>query len=272
MVYRLNNVLAYLYPSALAAEALVKPRKRPSVDLFDRPINFRVLSALADLTLTKRPDGWSVWFMADKTITRELTALLELLGATPCGAGSHIFDYDPKHVFATILATGMVPDEKAHQYYPTPPEIADRVIELAGILDGDEVLEPSAGTGGLTKRITDRARVWAVEVAPLHCEVLRAHCHEVTCADFLECNATVIGGPFDRIVMNPPFCSGQWRAHVDHAADMLAPGGRLVAVLPASAIGSLSHPDFTVRFKDRYDNAFAGCSVSVVIAVVERVE
>ena len=46
------------------------------------------------------------------------------------------------------------------------------------------------------------------------------------------CPSIAIGGPFDRIVMNPPFSKGADIAHVRHAFDhYLKPGGRLVAIM-----------------------------------------
>jgi 16S rRNA G1207 methylase RsmC len=38
-------------------------------------------------------------------------------------------------------------------------------------------------------------------------------------------------GAYDRIVMNPPFENGQDIAHVEHAYELLSPGGRLVTVM-----------------------------------------
>jgi 16S rRNA G1207 methylase RsmC len=40
-------------------------------------------------------------------------------------------------------------------------------------------------------------------------------------------------GLFDRIVMNPPFADQQDIRHVMHAATLLKPGGRLVAIMSA---------------------------------------
>ena len=49
--------------------------------------------------------------------------------------------------------------------------------------------------------------------------------------DFLE-HATEVGS-FDRILMNPPFSKAQDIGHITRAADMLNPGGRLVAICAA---------------------------------------
>jgi hypothetical protein len=48
--------------------------------------------------------------------------------------------------------------------------------------------------------------------------------------DFLQLSAYDLGGPFDAIVMNPPFERGRDVKHIRHAAGMLAPGGVLVGL------------------------------------------
>jgi hypothetical protein len=49
------------------------------------------------------------------------------------------------------------------------------------------------------------------------------------CGDFLALNGK--SGPFDRVVMNPPFERGADIRHVEHARGKLMPGGRLVAIV-----------------------------------------
>lgn len=129
----------------------------------------------------------------------------------------------------------------APQLFPTPAHLAARMVELADIQPGHEVLEPSAGTGILCKAITTAeptARVFAVELNHRLCDVLsqtitpaedRAEgiCKNVLQGDFLECDGL---GKFERIVMNPPFANGDDIRHITHARTMLKPGGRLVAI------------------------------------------
>jgi hypothetical protein len=45
----------------------------------------------------------------------------------------------------------------APQLFPTPPDLAARVVALADIRPGQTVLEPSAGTGNLVRAIRDAA-------------------------------------------------------------------------------------------------------------------
>jgi protein-L-isoaspartate O-methyltransferase len=132
----------------------------------------------------------------------------------------------------------------APQLFPTPPELAKRMAELASIQAGQRVLEPSAGTGNLLRPVFNRftgpdcGRVVAVEINPRladnlrHDRQLRVYANEenykIICADFLECNGDL--GKFDRVLMNPPFENGSDIKHIKHALTMLKPGGKLVAI------------------------------------------
>ena len=107
-----------------------------------------------------------------------------------------------------------------------------------------------------------------VEVSALHCEILKEKGHSnVVQGDFLNLSL----GKFDRIAMNPPFSSGRWQAHIEHAASLLAEGGRLVAILPASARNSEVLPSLQKTWSAVFENEFAGTGVSVVILVADAV-
>ena len=131
----------------------------------------------------------------------------------------------------------------APQLFPTPPDLAARMVDLAGLAIGMRVLEPSAGTGRLLEafpgivpfgQVRQTAlQVVAVEVNPalaarLACTGLAG---TVRCADFLQCSAAAEDlGLFDAVLMNPPFAQGADIEHISHALTMLKPGGRLVAL------------------------------------------
>ncbi len=123
----------------------------------------------------------------------------------------------------------------APQLFPTPAELAARMVREAEIQPGDRVLEPSAGTGNLVRAVRDGAAgiVTAIEINHDLAETLRHRNpgHHVTAADFLEFAANDPPlGEFDRIVMNPPFENASDINHIRHAFQFLRPGGRLVAL------------------------------------------
>lgn len=120
----------------------------------------------------------------------------------------------------------------APQLFPTPPGLVLRMVELADIWCVQRILEPSAGTGAILERIVGKTSqsVVAVEINSSLAEQLRNRWPgiDTRCADFLACNGDL--GKFDRILMNPPFASGQDIKHILHAITFLKPGGRLVAI------------------------------------------
>ena len=127
----------------------------------------------------------------------------------------------------------------AEELFPTPADLAARMVDLAEIEEGHRVLEPSAGMGAILDAIhadAPAADVLAVEINPALAKALEseglanasASAPRVLQADFLECDDSL--GRFDRIVMNPPFGGAADIKHIEHAATMLAPGGRLVAI------------------------------------------
>ena len=128
----------------------------------------------------------------------------------------------------------------APQLFPTPADLAARMVDLAGLCDGDRILEPSAGTGRIVQALRDTGKtmhIVAVEVNRDLSDVLYRSYQakpteipqevEVITADFLAVKSV---GVFDAIVMNPPFENGADVKHITHALTMLKPGGRLVAL------------------------------------------
>lgn len=165
-----------------------------------------------------------------------------------------------------------MPDQRAHQFYPTPRWLAERVVELVEIGPDDTVLEPSAGRGAIAE-LLPRERTVCVEASALHCAVLRAKGFTVVSGDFLSVTGLVAapGRPFTRVVMNPPFDRGQWQRHVEHATGMLAGrGARLVAVLPAGAPSKLELPGFALTWSEPIAGAFSGTNISVVLLTVVK--
>lgn len=133
----------------------------------------------------------------------------------------------------------------APQLFPTPRDVARRMVDACGTVAGARVLEPSAGTGEILRAILNNAtgadcvRVVAVEINATLADRLRqqrdltvyanAQNFDVRQADFLECTPDDLGA-FDFVLMNPPFSDGADIEHIEHAQRFLKPGGRIVAI------------------------------------------
>jgi len=137
-------------------------------------------------------------------------------------------------------------------FFPTPERVVDELIQQSHIMPGDIMLEPSAGLGsiidGILKRYPD-ADVDYCEIRPSLLEILAEKYRENIKIirrhdNFLEFH----NDGYDRILMNPPFERGQDIEHICHAYRLLAPGGRLVAILSAGSLTN-SQSKF-VRFRE----------------------
>jgi predicted RNA methylase len=129
------------------------------------------------------------------------------------------------------------------QQFSTPLPFAALVVRAAAIRKGETVLEPSAGTGALAG-FAARAGATLVlnEIDPFRQRLLRVvFGGEVTGHDGEHID-DLLKTPVlpDVVVMNPPFASSVDRSRDKHiaakhliaAAKRLAPGGRLVAIMP----------------------------------------
>jgi len=136
--------------------------------------------------------------------------------------------------------------KKLPGFFPTPPSVIERMLELSEIGPEDVVLEPSCGKGDIIDAMISHVpnvRVRAIERNHALAEVLTAKGHEVEFGDFLEHR-----GSYDRIVMNPPFEDGADMAHIRHAHSLLKPGGRLVSVISEGPFFRVDNK--TVAFRD----------------------
>jgi hypothetical protein len=269
MAWRLNALLASLYPTAIPSQFRTKP-PRPSrqFTLMDRPLPFPVLELLADLR-GKGNERSIPYSTTDRAIRQEVRNVLLSLGALESEGAAPVFhfEFDPQPVLDQIIASGVIPDQRAHQFYPTPEPLAQRLVREAQIRDGHTVLEPSAGTGAIARHVPS-TRLTCVEISEVHARALRAGGLDTHCADFL---AWAPSAPrFERVVMNPPFSEGRALSHLQAAYSVLAPGGRLAAILPSSLRGKDVLPGVPVQWSEVIAGAFAGTSASVVIATAER--
>lgn len=257
IAWQLNDVLATLYPAAIPSSERTAPKKVISRKLFNRPLPFAVIKWLNSFNKQRGHEHWSFhtydWHKEDKFVKQEVIATLVQLGGA-CDGDKWYFGYDPADVLREVVLSGVIPDKRSYQFYPTPDTLAQRAVEWSGA--AGRCLEPSAGLGAIARLLPSPV---CVELSSVHATALRSQGFDVREADFLKWR----DGEFDTIVMNPPYAGGQAEAHVKHAYSMLADNGTLVAVLPASFAGKRVLPG--CEYSEVFENLFKGASVSVVL-------
>jgi predicted RNA methylase len=221
----------------------------------------------------------------NRKLYEEVNAVLENAGGKwNRSAKAHVFSSDPTlKIQAAIETEKTVDKKKQYQFFETPPDVVNRLLELAEIKYTDDaeqlqdVLEPSAGLGAIADQIdASRCLFRCGELDPEKAKVLMDKGYPVFQGDFL----TTKGEEFDRIVMNPPFAKQQDIDHVLHAYSLLRPSGRVVSVMS---------PAFTFRknkkstefknlvdaygsYEDVPEGAFkeSGTNVRTVIVVLNK--
>jgi phospholipid N-methyltransferase len=169
-------------------------------------------------------------------------------------------------------------------FYPTPKALVERMVADAKIKPGDRVLEPSAGSGAIAEVVRDKhptAELNLVEFNVSLAELLRAKGFAPIQDDFLRWSQKHEGGTYDAIIMNPPFEKRADTAHISRALEILAPGGRLVAIASGSFPSRTDLP--SVRLREQLQKlgatieplpagtfAQAGTNVSTVLITAER--
>jgi predicted RNA methylase len=148
---------------------------------------------------------------------------------------AHIFDDEAANRVDQIILSGEVEVPKDEfNFFPSPPAVVARLMELADVQNGMRVLEPSAGKGAIAYACADAgATVDCFELMEANFVALAGDMRlgSVRHMDFL---AQAPEASYDRVVMNPPFAKQADIRHVLHALRFLKPGGLLVSVMAAS--------------------------------------
>ena len=165
---------------------------------------------------------------------------------------THIFTDNAAVRLDEIILSGEVEIPKDEfNYFPSPPAVVERLIELAEINPGMRILEPSAGQGAIAKACVEQGAI--VDCAEILKEnailLMSLRFRSVTKEDFLTITPSEI---YDRVVMNPPFRLRQDIKHVLHALKFLKPGCKLVSVMSASVL--FREDKLTKDFRDLVDS------------------
>lgn len=207
--------------------------------------------------------------------------------------GAHVFKQNPAKIFnlevgevmsGAVNIAGILDaigngngGDIVDDLFPTPPDLARRMVNYADIKPGQKVLEPSAGTGNILNAIWNQhgatVHVTSIEIDP-RLSALPSTADKVICADFME---PIEGlGEFDRVLLNPPFGNQADVRHIMRAYTCLKPAGRLVAICAdgprqngvlkpmVEALGGIWEPLPPNTFKR------TGTAVNTVLIVMDR--
>jgi len=162
-------------------------------------------------------------------------------------ARAHLFDCNVQEVLDSVLLTEEIRTPQEFGYFPTPPQLVQRLLQLARLEPWMLVLEPSAGRGAIAREIAKIATVECFELQADHAAVLEedGYARAIFRMDFLNAKPTI---RYDRVVMNPPFARRNDILHIEHALHFLKPDGLLISVMSA---GILYREDgMTTRFRE----------------------
>jgi 16S rRNA A1518/A1519 N6-dimethyltransferase RsmA/KsgA/DIM1 with predicted DNA glycosylase/AP lyase activity len=140
------------------------------------------------------------------------------------------------------------------EFYPTPKDLAHRMVSKLSFRRGHAVLEPSAGKGDLIDALlhvfncsVSFMDIDAVEVDPNLCTILKSKNIRVVHDDFLTFNTLK---RYDVIIMNPPFSCGD--KHLTKALSLLKPEGTCVCLLNALTLENL-YSNFRKTLRQQLD-------------------
>lgn len=108
-------------------------------------------------------------------------------------------------------------DARSGQVHATPPELADLMVALAGLRDGDTVVDPACGTGGLllAALAAGAASVSGQEIEPAAAMLTRVRLTVAGAAPTIAVGDTLkhdaLDGSVDVVVTNPPFALRDWQ-------------------------------------------------------------
>lgn len=186
-----------------------------------------------------RTDGQALTLTGtlDRSLYERTNKVLEAAGGKwNRKAKAHLFEIPAEDAIEQIILTGEITIPQDFGFFPTPPAVVERLVELADVQSHHRFLEPSAGRGNIASAFRDAAEVDCIELLAENVAALQKVAGDqwsITQTDFLTVEPVQ---RYDRIVMNPPFAKQDDIKHVTHAHKFLKPDGLLVSVMSAGVM------------------------------------
>lgn len=148
-------------------------------------------------------------------------------------------DYDRAKAFYFARGKKSAKNKAAEgvDYFATPEPIGYKMVQWAGLKDGDRVLEPSAGHGAISRFFSPNTDNTIIEPSSRLAPQAQMNTDNAKLINgyFEDLH---IGNKYDAVTMNPPFGTGGKTAveHVAKAFKHLRNGGRVIAIIPRGAM------------------------------------
>lgn len=172
----------------------------------------------------------------DRKLYLEVAKALELIGGKWKGGkiSAFVFLTDPTDLLEQIANGKKRNLKKEYQFFATPDDLADYLVELAEIKEEDIVLEPSAGQGALVNainRVIPNKSVYCYELMDVNQTILKKIPTVIFVKDdFLTNDTYETAYTYDRIIANPPFSKNQDIDHIKRMWARLNVGGKIVTI------------------------------------------
>lgn len=144
-------------------------------------------------------------------------------------------DYDRAKSFyyAQAKKTSKNKAKEGVDYYATPEPVGFKMVEWAGLKDGDRVLEPSAGHGAISRFFSPNTENVIIEPSEQLAPLAQMNTDNARLLPMQFENFNIIN-KFDAVVMNPPYGTAGKTAmeHVAKAFKHLHDKGRVLAIVP----------------------------------------
>ena len=179
-------------------------------------------------------------------------------------SNTFVFISDAQPFIDRLTGGEKVNIKKEFQFYGTPNKLADELVEMADIHDGDCVLEPSAAQGAIIKSIYKyQSRIMlSSNDKPCttidYCELMDDN-NKVLSGIIDKSRTSFIGSDFfklevkspymyHRIIANPPFSKNQDIDHIKKMYKHLLKGGRLVTIASNHWRNSMNKKECEFRY------------------------
>lgn len=189
----------------------------------------------------------------DRKLYQDVAKALQLIGGKWKGGKvqAFVFESNPTDLLSQIANGEKRNLKKEYQFFPTPPDIADYMIERAfsivspvGFFDNTKkILEPSAGQGAIIDAIVKKlgnVPIYGFELMDINRKILNDKYPNLLLSptpDFLSKDKKM-PFKFDVIIANPPFSKNQDIDHIREMVEHSKQGGVVVTLASTHWINS----------------------------------